>query len=1497
MFTLENDDDKVKKENRETGNKNGFNPREFNMGIPVLTPDTAYVPVESKILTDDEYRKKRLIYGDLTPEEKAKEKFLFDHKKMFIRPEYTPQKSLFNYARSVEAASDIADTFYKDSLKGTFDIYKDDLNKKVKEIYGKGVKFPGLMPSWYNAEENLRANPNLVMNTVLDNLDMDKLRTLVAPYAKAGGFDVDDYIELNIKPMLRDKMYAEFIQERTPDNELEYILRSAFEKSLVGKTARIIHDDVLGLEDFSRLDSEGLANYNPSRTEEFFSSVGGLLIDIPAFKLFGAAGSGVAGGATNMAIKRIASRIMSGKFGRGVSSAAASKIAERAIINKLSTKILQSSLAQGITLGTYDAAHSVADDILNDSNIDFGKALGAFGKGFATGNAVGAVGTPIRHATAGLTGGKKLLASAGVLSAESAVFTAGTEVEKMMNGIEILPIDLLYDFGESAATLGVMKVPNAMFKGIKHKLGMNGKLKRELQLTEPEQEELRAMNVDPVEFMTKIEKALKIPFNTNGGDIEAIKEDYVRLMTSDELSASTRAKLMFVVESRLTSTPPIAFSVSVDQAKDGTFLLNTYDYEGQRIERIPYATMQQLESKLFMEKSNIRKNRIIAFERELTRGIDSQNFIRQAGIFAKENNISAQDMAEILYKQATGKEMAVWEKYAVDEVLKRSAYDETGIVQMLEEKRRELENKYGLPEGSLMTYIDQPFFRCTPQGNKALDEYAEFVGNEVERLKTGTDKSKSLELQEKGLASDKRGISNEEVKRMEVEAYEESIKEPEAEISVPVKPIEIGKDSEDGHVWSYYNHKHSRAEIEDFHGYASELARRYGYNIDVIMDEREIPLPDLNDKYAIMDYNNKIQAMGWVGKDGICLNLPNMKSREDIEVTVVHEVVGHKGLSELFGNHLNDFLEEVYVKADGEVLEGINRIGARYKNFDHFTIVEEYLAHLVEKARPSLQERTLLRKFKDFIKTMLLKLNIYTGRNRRVSEEELEWLMGKHAEYMYKRRSPSSYRRSLFGRFDASRMDKRSYYDRDVYDGIMREKGASGTLLHGTPEFLRDRKAFLNYEFLPEEKKKIFLEKWNETDENVMKALKEQKYRFIGEKGAGNISRYEGLENGDPDLPTAMQLERHGASPYDIKLYTGWERGTDGKWRKEMSDNALEVRDYMHKALMYKDRRLADKYLELKKIPRQSWGDKEFALWNELTIAGKDAFKDATLKDIIHDPSFNQAYPELMSLPVTLVVNPGVPIRYDSKNKRMLIDRELFVDPNSKINVTGALQNLIQDYEGFSKAVSMNLMWLNSEMKKRYDEIMKDADAIKTIKTLSSNTAEHLIYENTFYDKYGFMPDEFIQKFPSFDEYMIYRLTGKNFSFSGDAEMRNVMRRSMEDENTLRGIPAELTEDVSRDVQIPIRSISELREYFKGPLDIVFEKLKEMHSDDPIPVDPNFKYPVRSRINPFDRSDYEVEFDNYLRRKIMEYNQRQKEWRNKGYRPGMNGNEGDDLPN
>jgi hypothetical protein len=71
-----------------------------------------------------------------------------------------------------------------------------------------------------------------------------------------------------------------------------------------------------------------------------------------------------------------------------------------------------------------------------------------------------------------------------------------------------------------------------------------------------------------------------------------------------------------------------------------------------------------------------------------------------------------------------------------------------------------------------------------------------------------------------------------------------------------------------------------------------------------------------------------------------------------------------------------------------------------------------------------------------------------------------------------------------------------------------------------------------------------------------------QKYRFVGEKGARNMAHYDGLENGDVDLREAVELERQGYSPTEIKRSTGWEPGADGKWRKEMTDNRLELKDY-----------------------------------------------------------------------------------------------------------------------------------------------------------------------------------------------------------------------------------------------------------------------------------------------------------------------------------------------
>ena len=1470
MFTFEDDDKKKRPGDAADAGKTELNLKGLNGGDPFKNPFPFKKDGESRILSYDELKELELRHSDMSPEKRSMQGMMSGYRKMFMPGKYTPEMGMRDYAVSERAAMDVADSFYNDNLKAVYENYKEEAGKMGYEKFKKTLMISGANLHTAAIQQMKVQDPVKLVDRVLEDIDVEKLKEYVAPLAEKGGFDSDKYINEYIKPILRDKMVRELVGDFKPEGGLEYVARSAVDNSLLGKGARLIWDNVYGLDNYSSLNSEGLANYDANGFEDLMSGVGSLVVDAPAFLFLGAGASKLVGGATKMATGRVASRVMAGRVGVGMTPEYATKIAERSIINRLGTKILQSSMTQGITLGGYDFANSVVDDILSEGNVDLGKAAGSFGKGFAVGATLGAVGTPLRHASAGLTGGKKLLAHTGILSAESAVFTGATQLEKYANGIEIVPIDLLYDFGESAATLGMLKMPGAILKGAKMKLDRDGRLKKEFQLTKSEMAELKELNVDPEEFMAKIEKQLNLPSFYEGKDINSIKEDYMKLMTDKEVSASTRAKLMFIVENKLTSTPPAPFGYLVSEAKDGTWLLTFYDFEGQVIEKMTFDRPSLLKNKMLVERGKIRKNRITACERELTHGLDSQNFIRQAGIYAKEKGIDVNEMAEILYNKASGKELTGTESFIVEEIKRRAAYDENGVVRMLADKRRELETKYGLEEGSMLYHVDEPFYECSASANAALDEYAKFVIDEVMALKKGTDAGRKLELLEKGLSSEFYGMSNDEVKWKELDGYFERKRETEEQPNIPVTLTKV-KDNENGYVWNSYNYKNTPDDIAEYRKYAEKLGERFGYKLEFISDEHEVPLPDVNDRFAVQDYNNQLRAMGWVGEGGkVYINLPNMKSLEDVETTVVHEVVGHSGLLALFGNHLNDFLEEVYVKANGEVLRGINKLKLTYHGFDNYTVVEEYLAHLVEKVRPSLQERSLLAKFKDFIKGMLLRLNIYTGKNRRVSEKELVMLMKKHADYMAKRRSPADYRSKLFSRFKSANLNENTYTDRSAYLEDIKSRADAGTYLANTPEFLLDRKAFLNYDLLPEKKKAELRRKWEVSDNFVMGRHGMQKYRFVGEKGARNMAHYDGLENGDVDLREAVELERQGYSPAEIKRSTGWEPGADGKWRKEMTDNRLELKDYFYEYISNTDKELAEKYLKLKGYPKELWNMDDYMTWDKISKFRDIVPENVVLEDVMYDPSFKRAYPELMSLPVKFVKNPYVPVRYDSKEKQMVVDRNIFYDPKGKVYMAGALQNLIQDYEGFSKAVSMNLVGMNSKLKERYDEAMDIIRQMETAKRELPGFDTNSALEITFQQEYGQTPENFKKMFPTFDEYVIYKLTRKNISFSGDVEMRNVMERFNVGDDVRRSIPAEVTEDVPRSRQVPLERISDLKKFLDGPLDLIYRQVRGLHSDEPIKVDPHFEPPVRRRLHPVERGDYEVEFDDYYKKKIID---------------------------
>ena len=1262
--------------------------------------------VDMDYLKQKNYKFPQLLSESL-PEMKSDGVASWGKKPMHITPESVSRRSEYLYSVSPRAVKDVASDYFKDELGTVYDKKLDDArvhsNMAFAE-YGQDA-----VAAMRIAQE--RSDPMAAIDATMKEVDDEKLRKMVAPLANRGGFDTDMYINDYVKPALRDMMINDYIDKNKPENSGEYILRSAYKDSLVGKATNI----GFGNKSFALIEDESLARYDANNFEKFAAGIGSLLIDTPAFAGIGALSSRFVGKATAMATKRLAERLYSYGAAEGMSRAYAGKLADRAMLSSLNTRIAQNATTQGLTLGIYDLSNSIAEDVIYNDSIDVKKAAGRFTKGFLTGGISGGVGTGLRRMAGGLTGGKKLLASARVLSAESAVFTLSTEMDKLMNDVEIEPIDLLNDFAESTATLGVMKLAHWRPKGKENKLKEDGTLKDELKLSKSEQEELREINIDPVVFMNEVEMAMNLPSFGVGKTGQSITDRYIEMMQSKDVSATTKSKLMYLVENKLTSTPPVAFDYDVERNRNGKWVLTTYDFEGNKVERRVFEHAGNVKSQLLVEKGRLRNNRIAAFERELFQGVESQNLLRQAGLYAKEKSVSVEDVSEALFKRAKNIPLSGWEDMLVRDILDRTAYDQSGMVQFLSDMRRKIEKKHGLEDGSLLVSAKQQFYNCTNKENSALDEYEAMIRGEVNALKQGTDRKRAAEFRQLGKNSRFRGMGNEEVKAMEVNDF--YTRHPDKIDAVGSgyneKPIKIDDGESSEYVWSYDGVDNTVEDLKVYRKHALELADKFDFKVNFITNEREIPSPDVNDKIDVMNFNNKVRSMGWLDGDGkITINLPNIPSIEELEKTVVHECVAHGGLLKLFGNHLNSFLEEVYRKASGEVRVAINDVKRQYPFLDNYTVIEEYLAHLTEKVGLSTGERAMYTGFKDFVRNSLVRLNLYTGRNRRITESDLKSLLRQHAKYIEKRTPPSEYRRWVFGHFDAAKQKENTYYDRGAYEVDTREKIAGGKYFIKTPAPLYTSKILKNYDLLPEEKRQQVLKRWRTTDEHVRRMLSDIKHRIGSGKDAGNA------------LP-----------------------------------------------------------------------------------------ENGKLKEVYDDPDFYSRYPELANLPVEMLGNAELPVSYDARNRKLILDRNFFANPENQVYMSDVLHDVVRDYEGFNKAVSMNLFGINSKLGRKYDEAQKIVEAIASARRANPDFDKNGYVDKAFEKEYGFTPNEFKKRFPSLDEYTIYKLTGEGIPFSEDAVS-----------------PAAVTgKGNSNSV---IKNLGDLMKYFNGPLDIVYRKLQQIHSDD-----------------------------------------------------------------
>ncbi len=136
----------------------------------------------------------------------------------------------------------------------------------------------------------------------------------------------------------------------------------------------------------------------------------------------------------------------------------------------------------------------------------------------------------------------------------------------------------------------------------------------------------------------------------------------------------------------------------------------------------------------------------------------------------------------------------------------------------------------------------------------------------------------------------------------------------------------------------------------------------------------------------------KRDSKGWydtsTGK--IVIVSPNSTSVGDAQRTFLHEVVGHHGLRELFGDDFDTFLDNVYRNANEDIRKNIiDRTKGNPLNLREAT--EEYIAELAERGFDNKAERSLWEKIKDSFLDMLRKAGI--SLDFKLSDNDLRYIL------------------------------------------------------------------------------------------------------------------------------------------------------------------------------------------------------------------------------------------------------------------------------------------------------------------------------------------------------------------------------------------------------------------------------------------------------------------------------------------------------------------------
>ena len=190
---------------------------------------------------------------------------------------------------------------------------------------------------------------------------------------------------------------------------------------------------------------------------------------------------------------------------------------------------------------------------------------------------------------------------------------------------------------------------------------------------------------------------------------------------------------------------------------------------------------------------------------------------------------------------------------------------------------------------------------------------------------------------------------------------------------------------------------------------------------------------------------------------------------------------------------------------------------------------------------------------------------------------------------------------------------------------------------------------------------------------------KDVRFQFVGQQGAAALDKAEEATMRLDNLGVAREMESQQKDAKAIKLATGWERGSDGKWRYEIMDG------------------------ELKKEPNVK----------EKVSSDGEVHYETTLGEILDNEQLYRSYPELRTLPVSIQQMDGGVSGIYLPSGYMSLSMGLYRHRTQPGDVRREIEQIesTPEYKEYSKYFEDDMPYAYIGREDEWEEAMNEAEA------------------------------------------------------------------------------------------------------------------------------------------------------------------------------------------